>query len=85
MQSSFSPHAKAGGIGNNSYSGPGFYPPVRPPGLHHLAEIKYPVILDEISLDKILAVLVKIRSTTKPLAFKWTRIDRPKSKDLAGL
>lgn len=47
---------------------------------HYLAEIKYPTIPDIISIDKIFNVLQKIRTTSKPLFYKWQPLNKPKSK-----
>jgi hypothetical protein len=45
---------------------------------HYLAEIKYPNIPDTISIDKIFNVLQKIRTTSKPLFYKWQPLYKPK-------
>lgn len=45
---------------------------------HYLAEIKYPNIPEAITLDKIFNVLHKIRTTSKPLFYKWQPLHRPK-------
>lgn len=45
---------------------------------HYLAEIKYPNIPYSIEIDKIFNVLHKIRTTTKPLFYKWQPLNRPK-------
>lgn len=49
-------------------------------GQHFLAEIKYPNIPDVISIDKIFNVLQKIKTTSKPLFYKWQPLYRPKRK-----
>lgn len=49
-------------------------------GQHFLAEIKYPNIPDIISIDKIFNVLQKIKTTSKPLFYKWQTIYRPQRK-----
>ena len=49
-------------------------------GQHFLAEIKYPNIPDIISIDKIFNVLQKIKTTSKPLFYKWQPIYRPQRK-----
>ncbi len=49
-------------------------------GQHFLAEIKYPNIPDIISIDKIFNVLQKIKTTSKPLFYKWQTLHRPKRK-----
>lgn len=46
-------------------------------GQHFLAEIKYPNIPDDISIDKIFNVLQKIKTTSKPLSYKWLPLYRP--------
>ena len=54
-------------------------------GQHFLAEIKYPNIPDAISIDKIFNVLQKIKTTSKPLFYKWQTIHRPQRKALSCL
>ena len=49
---------------------------------HYLAEIKYPNIPEAITIDKIFNVLQKIRTTSKPLFYKWQSLNRPKRKDI---
>lgn len=48
---------------------------------HYLADIKYPNIPDFISLEKIFNVLEKIRTTTRPLSYKWQSLSQPKRKN----
>ena len=45
---------------------------------HYLADIKYPNIPDFISLEKIFNVLEKIRTTSRPLTYKWQSLTQPK-------
>lgn len=52
-------------------------------GQHFLAEIKYPNIPDVISIDKIFNVLQKIKTTSKPLFYKWQTIYRPQRKKIS--
>ena len=52
--------------------------PINPNTQHYLAEIKYPNIPDVISIDKIFNVLQKIRTTSKPLFYKWQNLQKPK-------
>lgn len=56
-------------------------PPTNISAQHYLAEIKYPNIPEAITLDKIFNVLQKIRTTSKPLFYKWLPLNRPKSKN----
>lgn len=52
--------------------------PNNPNSQHYLAEIKYPTIPDIISIDKIFNVLQKIRTTSRPLFYKWQPLNKPK-------
>ena len=52
-----------------------------PAAQHYLAEIKYPNIPEAITIDKIFNVLHKIRTTSKPLYYKWQPLNRPKRND----
>lgn len=56
-------------------------PSTAKPGHHYVARIKYPTIMQPISIDKIAVFLTKALAAIKQIAFDWTILERPSMGD----
>lgn len=56
-------------------------PVVPKPGHHYVARIKYPTIMQPISIDKIAVFLIKALAAMKQIAFDWAILEKPNIGD----